>query len=43
MKPYPNVEQWFERCSTIPGYEENMAGAKMLTDMVKSKLEPGEI
>lgn len=35
---FPNLTAWYERCSSLPGYNENEKGAKMMASAVKSKL-----
>lgn len=35
---YPNLAAWYERCSSLPGFDENEKGAKMLASIVKSKV-----
>lgn len=33
------LDAWYQNCASLPGYDENEAGAKMLGDLVKSKLQ----
>lgn len=34
---YPNLNGWFERCSALPGFEENLNGGKMVQEAFKAK------
>jgi glutathione S-transferase len=41
----PNVNAWFERCKTLPGYDENLAGGAViagLLDKLSLKIAPLE-
>jgi len=38
LSKYPNVQTWYEQCRTLPGYEENDAGAIMFGGKVKGGL-----
>lgn len=31
----PNINAWFERCSTLPGYEEMLEGGKLVSQQLK--------
>lgn len=39
MDRYANIIEWLDRCKTIPGYEENMEGAKMMGERFKKQIE----
>lgn len=36
---YPNLDKWFKKLIALPGYEENLEGAKYLVDVVKGIYE----
>lgn len=36
---HTKISEWYEKIQSIPGYEENMAGAQMIGGLVKSKLQ----
>lgn len=38
---YPKLQAWYERCKKLPCYKENAAGAALMGDMFKSRLEAG--
>lgn len=38
LDKYPNIQGWYKACHTLPGFEENVEGAKAMADYVKSKL-----
>lgn len=42
MEKYSNIMEWLDRCKTIPGYDENMEGAKMMGERFKKHLEEGK-
>ncbi|XP_022128564.2 glutathione S-transferase 1 isoform X1 [Pieris rapae] len=35
----PNIGRWFKQCENIPGFEENLKGAKLYGDAVKRNLQ----
>lgn len=35
---YANVVAWLNRCKTLPGYDENVEGAKVFGQRVSSRL-----
>lgn len=35
---YKNVAEWYERCKSLPGFEENNAGGKVFGERVLSRL-----
>lgn len=39
MSQFPNIQRWFQDCSIIPGYEENIEGAKAFSELVKKNLK----
>jgi glutathione S-transferase len=34
---HPNIDSWFERCKNLPGFEENLNGAKGVAEFLKVK------
>ncbi|CAK1550726.1 unnamed protein product [Leptosia nina] len=36
---FPNIQKWFSNCETIPGFQDNMEGAKKFGDAVRKNLE----
>jgi hypothetical protein len=36
---FNDLNKWFEKLQSLPGFEENEAGAKYLADYMKSKVE----
>ncbi|XP_035793504.1 glutathione S-transferase 1-1-like [Anopheles albimanus] len=36
---FPNIQEWYDRCHELPGFEENEEGASVIANAVKSKLE----
>ncbi|XP_023939951.1 glutathione S-transferase 1 [Bicyclus anynana] len=36
---YPNIQRWLKDCATLPGYEENLEGAKAFGALVKKNLK----
>lgn len=41
MDDYPNIQRWWNDIKTVPGFEENEEGAKILSNAVKAKLTQG--
>ncbi|CAH4030354.1 unnamed protein product [Pieris brassicae] len=39
MTDFPNIDRWFKQCENIPGFEENLKGAKLYGDAVKRNLQ----
>lgn len=39
LTKYPNIQRWYASCASLPGAEENAAGAKIFGDRVISLLE----
>lgn len=35
---YKNIVEWLDRCKTLPGYEENVEGAKVFGQRVINRL-----
>lgn len=33
----PNVTAWYERCKSLPGFDENEAGTKAINDLMAAK------
>lgn len=41
---YSNLKQWFERCKTLTGFEENYEGGKLVSGLLKMRgLPPVEL
>lgn len=38
LAPYPNIQDWYKRVQTLPGYDENQEGGKQFADWIRSKL-----
>lgn len=38
LDAYPNVQDWYKRCHTLPGFNENQEGAKVMAEWFKAKL-----
>lgn len=36
---YPKLNDWYDRCKTFAGFEENVAGAKFLADRMFAILD----
>ncbi|CRL00424.1 CLUMA_CG013690, isoform A [Clunio marinus] len=34
---YPNIKEWYKRCSSLPGFDENAKGAKVIGELLASK------
>ena len=39
FKNYPRLNKWYERCKTLPGFEENHEGAKKLADKMAKMID----
>lgn len=39
LTKYPNIERWYKSCASLPGADENAAGAKWFGERVTSRLE----
>lgn len=39
LTEYPDLNKWFERMHSLPGFDENQAGAKGLADLVRSIID----
>ncbi|CAG9564202.1 unnamed protein product [Danaus chrysippus] len=39
LSQFPNIERWYKQCSILPGYEENLEGAKAFAGLVKRNLK----
>ncbi|CAO1321650.1 unnamed protein product [Diamesa serratosioi] len=37
LTQHKHLNEWFQKCKTLPGFEENRLGGKFLADMVASK------
>lgn len=35
---YKNIAAWYERCKSLPGFEENNDGGKIFGERVRSRL-----
>lgn len=38
INKYKNIAAWFERCKTLPGFDENNDGSKIIAERVLSRL-----
>jgi glutathione S-transferase len=38
ISPYPGLAAWYENCKSLPGFEENQAGAKIFAERVLKNL-----
>lgn len=34
---FPKLNEWYKRCQSLPGFEENLAGGKTFEEFMKSK------
>jgi hypothetical protein len=34
-KEFPRLDSWYKKLQKLPGFDENLAGAKMLADVMK--------
>ncbi|XP_053614426.1 glutathione S-transferase 1-like [Plodia interpunctella] len=39
LTDFPNIQRWFKDCASLPGFEENLEGAKTFGDAVKKNLK----
>lgn len=39
LSQFPNIERWYKECSILPGYEENLEGARAFAGLVKRNLK----
>lgn len=39
ISKYKNIAAWYERCKSLPGFEENNDGGKIFGERVRSRLE----
>ncbi|XP_072942387.1 glutathione S-transferase 1-like [Epargyreus clarus] len=39
MSAFPNIERWLQDCTSLPGYNENLEGAKIFGGAVKKNLK----
>ncbi|XP_046969970.1 glutathione S-transferase 1-like [Vanessa cardui] len=39
FSPFPNIQRWLKSCESIPGYEDNLEGAKLFASIVKKNLK----
>lgn len=39
LDKYTKLSAWYERCKMLPCYKENAAGAKIMGDLFKARLE----
>nr|AFJ75804.1 glutathione s-transferase D1 [Nilaparvata lugens] len=44
ISSHRKTSEWYEKCKTeLPGFDENLEGAKILGDAFKQKVDPGQI
>lgn len=36
LSEYPDLSKWYEKLHSLPGFDENLAGAKGLADLTRS-------
>lgn len=39
ISQFPNIQKWLKNCESLPGYEENIEGAKTFAAIVKKNLK----
>ncbi|KAJ6648953.1 Glutathione S-transferase 1-1 [Pseudolycoriella hygida] len=39
LSKQPNINRWYEQCKSLKGFDENLQGAKIIANVVKSKVE----
>lgn len=38
ISKYKNIAEWYDRCKSLPGFEENNEGGKIFGERVRSRL-----